>query len=129
MDSQGEPKILIKPKTHSRLGVASFILSVLASLLLSAGLLLMGLLITHPGTAKQKATQETLSHLLNMDMIMTVLMSAPLLLLSALILGIAGLRERHHKKAFALAGTLISGLFILLPFIGFLYFVFERNRL
>jgi len=129
MDSPVEPEIRVKPKTHSRLGIVSFVLSVLASLLLSAGLLLMGLLITHPGTAKQKATQETLSHLLNMDMIVMMLMSAPLLLLSALILGIAGLRERHHKKAFALAATLISGLFILLPFIGFLYFVFERNRL
>jgi len=57
MDNQGEPKILIKQKTHSRLGIASFILSLLAPLLcigsLAAGAIMLGY-----ATPKLKVLQE-----------------------------------------------------------------------
>jgi len=120
MDNQGEPKILIKQKTHSRLGIVSFILSLLAPLLLIAGLIVMALLMGHASTSRQKAIQEMLG-LLNDEAILTVLVFAPLMLLAALLLGIAGLLQKNRKKVFALAGTMISAAFILLPFIGFIY--------
>jgi len=106
-------------KHPSRLGIASFILSLLAPLLLIAGLIVMALLMGHASTFRQKAIQEMLG-LLNDEAILVVLVFAPLMLMTALLLGIAGLLQKNRKKAFALAGTIISAAFILLPFVGFI---------
>lgn len=82
---------------HSTLGKASFWLAIAALALWGIGMILdWGVII------------------------ITILLSA-LANLLGLIFGIIALSQKRYSKGFAIAGTIINGLFILLLVIGFLW--------
>ncbi|KXU38521.1 hypothetical protein AXE65_01085 [Ventosimonas gracilis] len=104
-------------KRHSRLGIASFVLSLLAPLLCIGSLMIIAIMMGHASTPRQKALQEIVDGLWEPGLAALMLLG-PLMLPVALLLGITGLMQKNRKKAFALTGTLISAVLMLLPFIG-----------
>jgi len=95
-----------KQKPHSRLGIASFVLSLLSPLLFVVSLFIVFALTGHTTTDAQQAFQDVLS--LWGYPALAGLFIGPLLLPLAFGLGIAGLIQNRRRKIFALLGVLIS---------------------
>jgi len=99
-----------KQKPHSRLGIASFVLSLLSPLLLIAGITFL-------------STNGPLSLIPVLVSLVLMVLVLPL----ALLLGVIALLQKTSRKDFALAGIIISAVFILL-LLGFLTMLLKDFR-
>ncbi|GAA0133590.1 hypothetical protein YSY43_04300 [Paenibacillus sp. YSY-4.3] len=110
----------LAPLKHSGLGIASFIMSIIALLgyFLSFFLIIaaIGQALDNPAYIEEALTDSSAAIL-----IIVTIFGAGIINLIALILGIVGLVLKNRKKVFAIIGTVLSSLSVLL--IIFLYIV------
>ncbi|MEK3734009.1 MULTISPECIES: hypothetical protein [Paenibacillus] len=108
-------------RKHSRLGIASFILSVITLV----GYILLGAMgntmiepfITPDGTVLEP-TQETLEAMTTLAAIFMIIIFINLV---GLILGLAGAFTKQRKRVFGVVGSIINGVIMLT--IGSLFFM------
>lgn len=91
---------------HSGLGIASFVISLVAGALLLLFVGIAGVLtVTQPGGLDENSPQAVMLGLLIITILIVVLV--------ALGLGIGGLVQRERKKIFAALGTIFSAAIFL----------------
>ena len=122
MEEHGGPE-RVGRRGQSRMGIASFVLGVLATLLIVVGIVIV-LAFTGDvvGTNPQNLTPEDLQRNLENRPGATAALGiagfgfflSPLLHLIGLALGIAGLIQRRRKKLFSWLGTALNGIALLL---------------
>jgi formate hydrogenlyase subunit 3/multisubunit Na+/H+ antiporter MnhD subunit len=122
MEEHGGPE-RVGRRGQSRMGIASFVLGVLATLLIVLGIVIV-LAFTGDvvGTNPQNLTPEDLQRNLENSPGATAALGiagfgfflSPLLHLIGLALGIAGLIQRRRKKLFSWLGTALNGIALLL---------------
>ena len=96
---------LIEKKSHSKLGIASFITSILAGIIMLALFIYAGILETNtPGGMSEDSIEAML--------IGFGIISIGFMLLVSLGLGIAGLFQKQQQKVFATIGTVFSSIII-----------------
>lgn len=96
----------MEAQQHSGLGVASFVVSIIAGFSIFVLIVIAGLMETStPGGLDENSIEAVLVGLL--------LIAFVGLALVALVLGIVGLVQKQRKKIFALLGTVFSGVSIL----------------
>lgn len=125
MEGHGGPD-RVGRRGQSRMGIASFVIGILATLLIIVGIVIVvafgGQAI---GTNPQELTPQELQQNLENSPGATAALGiaglgfflSPLLYLIGLALGIAGLIQRRRKKLFSWLGTALNGL-ILLAIVG-----------
>ncbi len=103
---------------HSGIGIASFIVSIVAGILIFILIVIAGIMesSTHGGVNKESAQMITLG-LLIIAMLFVDLI--------ALGLGIGGLCQKGRKKIFALLGTLFSAVAI----VGTIFLIIIGNTM
>jgi len=92
---------------HSRLGIASFALSLLSPIFIIAGLANIIISMFHASTPTARALQDMVSGWSD-TVIFAPLLISPMLAALAVLLGIAGLVQKKRRKIFAVLGMLIS---------------------
>lgn len=91
---------------HSGIGIASFVLSLLAAACLFGVVVAAGIL--QGQTASGSPDESALFFVVGLFILLFMLLA-----LIALCLGIGGLLQRHRRKVFAMLGTLFSALSLL----------------
>ncbi|KAA2284581.1 hypothetical protein [Arenimonas fontis] len=91
---------------HSGLGIAAFVISLVAGIAIFAAIVVAGVMeASRPGGLDENSPEAVLLGL--------VLIALLFMDVVALGLGIAGLFQRERRKIFAILGTVFSGLTIL----------------
>jgi hypothetical protein len=109
-----------RPHRHSGPGIASFVITLVMYLLLIAGIIAAFLTardaVTPDGVLDEDVLQEKIGQFAAAGI---MLIASGIGQLVALVLGIIGIVQKERRKAFAVTGTILSGLAVLLM-IGFL---------
>ena len=114
----GYPQTQLQAVGHSRLGIASLIIGIIAALITVAGIVVVNFVsMQHPEIENlhqiepgQPLPSELTRPLLAM---MCPMCSGVMLALVGLILGIVGISMRGRIKLFSLIGTILNGLILL----------------
>ncbi|GIP36218.1 hypothetical protein [Paenibacillus sp. J2TS4] len=117
----------IAPEKHSGPGIASFIVSLLAGIGYIVLIILSTAVLANKLAALPDLTIENIEQLQQTPELVTVILFVGLGMLGAfvtsliaLVLGIIGLLQKNRKKAFAITGTILSGIMVGIPLLFFL---------
>ena len=119
MEEHGGPERVSGRRGHSRMGIASFVIAILAIIGIVVGVVLIlafggDVVGTDPASLTQQDLQQNLESspgaTAALGVAGFVFLLSPLLFLLGLALGIAGLIQGRRRKLFAGLGTALNGL-------------------
>lgn len=106
MSTEGIQNIEPVKSKHSGFGVASFIISILAGLLIFLVIVIAGIMqVSTPGGLDKQSIQTML---VGLSVIALLFFE-----IAAVVLGIVGLFQKERKKLFAILGTIFSSLTVI----------------